>query len=80
MTLVCVSLLQDLMEHFNPGLQKLVDLGNGYVKAFQGISDYIRSTALQKELRVCFFHPRPSLVPLSLLSFSLPIPQSGHDL
>lgn len=24
------------MEHFNPGLQKLVALGNAYVKAFQG--------------------------------------------
>lgn len=24
------------MEHFNPGLQKLVALGNSYVKAFQG--------------------------------------------
>uniref|UniRef100_A0A3P9BFK6 BAR/IMD domain containing adaptor protein 2 like 2b n=1 Tax=Maylandia zebra TaxID=106582 RepID=A0A3P9BFK6_9CICH len=27
--------LQNLMEHFNPGLQKLVALGNSYIKAFQ---------------------------------------------
>lgn len=27
---------KNLMEHFNPGLQKLVALGNSYVNAFQG--------------------------------------------
>lgn len=44
---LCVFvLLQDLMEHFNPGLQKLVDLGNSYVKAFQGMSDDLRAAAL----------------------------------
>lgn len=40
LTDLCVSwmyfCLQNLMEHFNPGLQKLVALGNTYVKAFQG--------------------------------------------
>ncbi|XP_030285596.1 BAR/IMD domain-containing adapter protein 2-like 2 [Sparus aurata] len=28
----------NLMEHFNPGLQKLVALGNSYVKAFQALA------------------------------------------
>uniref|UniRef100_A0A3Q2FJD9 BAR/IMD domain containing adaptor protein 2 like 2b n=1 Tax=Cyprinodon variegatus TaxID=28743 RepID=A0A3Q2FJD9_CYPVA len=30
-----LSVYSSLMEHFNPGLQKLVALGNSYVKAFQ---------------------------------------------
>lgn len=30
------SRTQNLMEQFNPGLQKLVSLGNSYVQAFQG--------------------------------------------
>ncbi|XP_075868993.1 BAR/IMD domain-containing adapter protein 2-like 2 isoform X2 [Nelusetta ayraudi] len=33
-----LSIYGDLMEHFNPGLQKLVDLGNSYVKAFQALA------------------------------------------
>ncbi|XP_056264625.1 brain-specific angiogenesis inhibitor 1-associated protein 2-like protein 2 [Pseudoliparis swirei] len=28
----------NLMEHFNPGLQKLVTLGNSYVMAFQALA------------------------------------------
>ncbi|KAM7394626.1 hypothetical protein PAMP_021414 [Pampus punctatissimus] len=31
-----LTVYSNLMEHFNPGLQKLVALGNSYVKAFQG--------------------------------------------
>uniref|UniRef100_A0A087XIR6 BAR/IMD domain containing adaptor protein 2 like 2b n=1 Tax=Poecilia formosa TaxID=48698 RepID=A0A087XIR6_POEFO len=33
-----LSVYSSLMEHFNPGLQKLVALGNSYVKAFQALS------------------------------------------
>ncbi|XP_051940454.1 brain-specific angiogenesis inhibitor 1-associated protein 2-like protein 2 isoform X2 [Hippocampus zosterae] len=32
-----LSVYSNLMEHFNPGLQKLVALGNSYVKAFQAL-------------------------------------------
>ncbi|KAM3623643.1 uncharacterized protein V6R79_013701 [Siganus canaliculatus] len=33
-----LSTYENLMEHFNPGLQKLVALGNSYVKAFQALA------------------------------------------
>ncbi|XP_015238743.1 PREDICTED: brain-specific angiogenesis inhibitor 1-associated protein 2-like protein 2 isoform X1 [Cyprinodon variegatus] len=33
-----LSVYSSLMEHFNPGLQKLVALGNSYVKAFQALA------------------------------------------
>ncbi|KAM9818042.1 brain-specific angiogenesis inhibitor 1-associated protein 2-like protein 2 [Syngnathus typhle] len=33
-----LSVYSNLMEHFNPGLQKLVALGNSYVKAFQALA------------------------------------------
>ncbi|XP_061685211.1 brain-specific angiogenesis inhibitor 1-associated protein 2-like protein 2 isoform X2 [Syngnathoides biaculeatus] len=33
-----LSVYSNLMEHFNPGLQKLVALGNSYVKAFQAFA------------------------------------------
>ncbi|XP_051240492.1 LOW QUALITY PROTEIN: brain-specific angiogenesis inhibitor 1-associated protein 2-like protein 2 [Dicentrarchus labrax] len=33
-----LSVYLNLMEHFNPGLQKLVALGNSYVKAFQALA------------------------------------------
>uniref|UniRef100_H3DNC4 BAR/IMD domain containing adaptor protein 2 like 2b n=1 Tax=Tetraodon nigroviridis TaxID=99883 RepID=H3DNC4_TETNG len=33
-----LSVYLNLMEHFNPGLQKLVALGNAYVKAFQALA------------------------------------------
>ncbi|XP_034045044.1 brain-specific angiogenesis inhibitor 1-associated protein 2-like protein 2 isoform X2 [Thalassophryne amazonica] len=33
-----LNVYSNLMEHFNPGLQKLVTLGNGYVKAFQALA------------------------------------------
>ncbi|XP_028829848.1 BAR/IMD domain-containing adapter protein 2-like 2 isoform X2 [Denticeps clupeoides] len=33
-----LSVYTNLMEHFNPGLQNLVALGNSYVKAFQALS------------------------------------------
>ncbi|XP_077461252.1 BAR/IMD domain-containing adapter protein 2-like 2 [Stigmatopora argus] len=33
-----LSVYSNLMEHFNPGLQKLVALGNSYVKAFQELA------------------------------------------
>ncbi|KAL3996863.1 hypothetical protein ACER0C_009519 [Sarotherodon galilaeus] len=32
-----LSVYSNLMEHFNPGLQKLVALGNSYIKAFQAL-------------------------------------------
>ncbi|XP_061626710.1 brain-specific angiogenesis inhibitor 1-associated protein 2-like protein 2 isoform X2 [Phyllopteryx taeniolatus] len=33
-----LSVYSNLMDHFNPGLQKLVALGNSYVKAFQALA------------------------------------------
>ncbi|XP_035492363.2 brain-specific angiogenesis inhibitor 1-associated protein 2-like protein 2 isoform X1 [Scophthalmus maximus] len=33
-----LTVYSNLMEHFNPGLQKLVALGNSYVKAFQALA------------------------------------------
>ncbi|XP_062392357.1 brain-specific angiogenesis inhibitor 1-associated protein 2-like protein 2 [Sardina pilchardus] len=33
-----LTVYTNLMEHFNPGLQKLVTLGNSYVKAFQSLA------------------------------------------
>ncbi|XP_068607369.1 BAR/IMD domain-containing adapter protein 2-like 2 [Brachionichthys hirsutus] len=33
-----LSVYVNLMEHFNPGLQKLVALGNSYIKAFQALA------------------------------------------
>ncbi|XP_012704953.2 brain-specific angiogenesis inhibitor 1-associated protein 2-like protein 2 isoform X1 [Fundulus heteroclitus] len=33
-----LSVYSSLMENFNPGLQKLVALGNGYVRAFQALT------------------------------------------
>ncbi|XP_061765672.1 brain-specific angiogenesis inhibitor 1-associated protein 2-like protein 2 [Nerophis ophidion] len=33
-----LSVYSNLIEHFNPGLQKLVALGNSYVKAFQALA------------------------------------------
>ncbi|XP_026216628.1 brain-specific angiogenesis inhibitor 1-associated protein 2-like protein 2 isoform X2 [Anabas testudineus] len=33
-----ITVYSNLMEHFNPGLQKLVALGNSYVKAFQALA------------------------------------------
>lgn len=44
------------MEHFNPGLQNLVALGNSYVKAFQGewAYDWLGvGTFLGDWMRVC---------------------------
>ncbi|XP_030637372.1 BAR/IMD domain-containing adapter protein 2-like 2 [Chanos chanos] len=33
-----LTVYNNLMDHFNPGLQKLVTLGNSYVKAFQALA------------------------------------------
>ncbi|XP_072318775.1 BAR/IMD domain-containing adapter protein 2-like 2 [Eucyclogobius newberryi] len=33
-----LAVYMNLMEHFNPGLQKLVDLGTSYVQAFQALA------------------------------------------
>ncbi|KAL1251084.1 hypothetical protein QQF64_018880, partial [Cirrhinus molitorella] len=33
-----LSVYNNLMDEFNPGLQKLVTLGNGYIKAFQALA------------------------------------------
>ncbi|XP_016150710.1 BAR/IMD domain-containing adapter protein 2-like 2 [Sinocyclocheilus grahami] len=33
-----LSVYNNLMDQFNPGLQKLVTLGNGYIKAFQALA------------------------------------------
>uniref|UniRef100_A0A8C1Q3W9 BAR/IMD domain containing adaptor protein 2 like 2b n=1 Tax=Cyprinus carpio TaxID=7962 RepID=A0A8C1Q3W9_CYPCA len=36
--MVLFWVIQNLMDQFNPGLQQLVTLGNGYIKAFQALA------------------------------------------
>lgn len=42
---VCPS-TQSIMEQFNPGLQRMVALGNSYIQAFQGKSTLERMNAV----------------------------------
>ncbi|KAL4647832.1 brain-specific angiogenesis inhibitor 1-associated protein 2-like protein 2 [Arapaima gigas] len=48
-----LRLYMNMMEHFNPGLQKLVSLGNSYVQAFQALAmtgeAYFRAVAKMGE-------------------------------
>ncbi|KAA0712376.1 Brain-specific angiogenesis inhibitor 1-associated protein 2-like protein 2 [Triplophysa tibetana] len=56
-----LSVYNNLMDQFNPGLQKLVVLGNRYMKAFQGdvliqISETQRKLTAEVEGVFCWFH------------------------
>lgn len=46
--MVLFWVIQNLMDQFNPGLQKLVTLGNSYIKAFQGEHICVFSNILLK--------------------------------
>uniref|UniRef100_A0A8C2AJ63 BAR/IMD domain containing adaptor protein 2 like 2b n=1 Tax=Cyprinus carpio TaxID=7962 RepID=A0A8C2AJ63_CYPCA len=59
--MVLFWVIQNLMDQFNPGLQQLVTLGNGYIKAFQGdvliqISETQRKLTAEVEGVFRWFH------------------------